>query len=73
MITVDIRKAKRRFGRKPRGQWRFTIRAANGRNLSTQDTYANTGDITSMLRALRSDRVQVRIHYDGGAGQVFEL
>lgn len=72
MITVDVRKAKRRFGIKPRSQWKLRITAENGRNLSTQDTYANPGDIVSMLTGLRRQPMQVRIHHNNST-EVIEL
>lgn len=61
MITVDIKPAKQRFSK--RKQWKFEITAANGEPLHPNDTYANTGDIVTMLHALREDEATVRIHY----------
>jgi hypothetical protein len=42
MITVDLKPARRRFS--GRRQWRVHVTAANGENLSPQDSYANVVD-----------------------------
>lgn len=70
MTTVDITPAKRRFGLKPRKQWSFMLTAENGTKLSDRDTYANIGDVLSMLRGLREQPMRVRIHYDTGVETV---
>ena len=66
MITIDIRPAKRRFG--GRKQWRFTIRAGNRELIDPRDTYANTRDITDVVRKLvaSDEPVQVVTHNRGG-------
>lgn len=66
MNTCDITPAKRRFGVKPRKQWRFSVTAANGERLDPRDTYANVGDILAMLEGLRNNPLRVRIHYLDG-------
>jgi hypothetical protein len=66
VINIDITPAKRRFGRKPRKQWQFAITAGNGEPLDPRDTYANTGDILSALREIRSGEVRVHIHRHTG-------
>lgn len=66
MTIVNIRAAKRRFGLKPRKQWKFEITAANGEPLHPNDSYANTGDIITMLHTLREDEMVIHIHYEKG-------
>lgn len=64
MITIDIRPAKRRFGRKPRKQWQFEITGGNGEPIDPRDTYANVGDVQKILYALlRDEAVRLRVHY----------
>lgn len=65
-IIVDIRPAKRRFGKAPRKQWKFEITGTNGEPLDPRDTYANVGDITELLLALRHRPMTIRIHYVEG-------
>ncbi len=70
MITVNITKAKRRFGIPPRKQWRYTIRFGNNDKLSDRDTYANPEDIVEALQKFRDEPVRVRIHYVDGTSVV---
>lgn len=64
MITVTVKPTRRMFaGRK---QWKFEIRAANGERIDPRDTYANVGDIYTMLHALHGDPIQVEVHYTDG-------
>lgn len=67
MTTVDIRPARRRFSR--RKQWRFSI-ASGGNNLSDRDTYANVGDILTMLKSLREGPVLIRVQYEDGVAEI---
>jgi hypothetical protein len=67
-FIVDIKPAKRRFGRTPRKQWRFSITAANGKRIDPRDTLANVGDILDILQAFRERPVQVRVHYEEPVG-----
>lgn len=66
-IRIVVQPARRWFS--GRAQWRFSIIAANGKNLSDRDTYANTGDIEDALRRLvnSSTPVQLEVHYRNGA------
>jgi hypothetical protein len=65
MITVDIKPARRRFSN--RKQWKFAITGGNGEPIDPRDTYANVGDIKSMLQALFvTDDVRLRVHYADG-------
>lgn len=50
MIRVLVKPAKRLFGR--RRQWRFEIRGANGERIDPRDTYANHGDVVSIMELL---------------------
>lgn len=64
MITIDVTPAKRRFGRTPRRQWRFTVTGGNNRVVSDQDTYANTDDIKDIWAEIVGDEpVRFRVHY----------
>lgn len=65
MPRIVVESAKRRFGVKPRKQWRVSAYAANGTNLSLSDSYANLGDVRKMLKLLRGP-VELLIHYDNG-------
>ena len=64
MNRLTITPAKRRFGRKPRRQWKFALRFANGRQLSGNDSYANPQDIIDAVRTIRDEPLKVEIHYD---------
>ena len=65
MITIDVTPAKRRFGKRPRRQWRFTVTGGNNRTVSDQDTYANTDDIHDVWAAIVAgdEPVRFRVHY----------
>jgi hypothetical protein len=69
-IVVDIKPAKRRFGRTPRKQWQFRITGSNGEPLDPRETYANVGDVTAALLALRHRAVTVRVHYAEGVQEM---
>ncbi len=70
MFTIDITPAKRRFGRKPRKQWQFQITADNGERIDPRDTYANTGDIVSLLDSLKVSSWRIRIHRSHGVDEL---
>jgi hypothetical protein len=65
VITIRITPARRWIRR---NQWRYQILAANGRAISDNETYANTGDILDTLsRLVNGDApVQAEIHYRNG-------
>lgn len=64
MNRLTITPAKRRFGRKPRRQWKFALRFANGRQLDPRDTYANPADIVDAVRTIRDEPLKVEIRYN---------
>lgn len=67
MIRIIVKPARRIFG--GRRQWRFEIRAANGRKIDPRDTYVNVGDIKTIARKLLTiggDSVVLEVHHRDG-------
>jgi hypothetical protein len=72
MITIEVTLARRRFGRRPRNQWRYKIVAGNGEAISEKDTYANPGDLWEVWHKVVNSDEPVRLRVHQRDGQVSE-
>ena len=66
MNRLIITPAKRRFGRRPRKQWQWVIKAENGQRLDPRDTYANVDAIIDAVQSIREPPLEVEVHYQAG-------